>query len=296
MGRKQVTPKPTLQNVSRNRRAVEARASDKTFNCRQVKVNRCVEQNYTIKSSIGKGEFGHVLRAQHIRTKIPYAIKVIDLTEDIKKSSQLELKILGTVKHKYVIRLYEFMRTSRRLYLVMDLATGGELMDRICLLGNFNELDATAVLTMILEGLGYLHSLGITHRDLKPQNILYYHPGADSKILITDFGLSTMCESSARSPANYLMNTDCGTIEYMAPEVITRMQYTNAVDMWSMGVIAYIVLSGRLPFPLNGNILSTLRMICFCKYTFEGEVSLKLYNICCVSIHTGHGNLVYEIG
>ncbi len=248
------------------------RGNDRIIKCRQVKVNTFVDQKYTIFSSIGKGEFGHVLRAEHKQTKIPYAIKVIDLTEDIKESSQQELKILKTVKHKYVVRLYDMIKTSRRLYLVMDLATGGELMDRICLLGNFDECDATRVLSMILDGLRYLHSVGITHRDLKPQNILYYHPGADSKIIITDFGLSTMCDSS-RSPANYLMKTDCGTIEYMAPEVITRALYTNAVDMWSMGVITYIVLSGRLPFPLSGNILSTLRMICFCKYNFEGEVS-----------------------
>ena len=282
MGRKQVMPNTSNQNVSRSQKTVQPKDNDRTLKCRQVKVSRSVEESYTILSSIGKGEFGHVLRAEHKRTKIPYAIKVIDLTEDIKKSSQLELKILAKVQHKYVIRMYEFIRTSRRLYLVMDLATGGELMDRICLLGNFNECDATTVLSMILDGLRYLHSQGITHRDLKPQNILYYHPGADSKILITDFGLSTMCDknSSSRSPANYLMKTDCGTIEYMAPEVITRALYTNAVDMWSMGVIAYIVLSGRLPFPLNGNILSTLRMICFCKYTFEEEVSTKKYLLC----------------
>ena len=280
ISRQKVLPKPTNQSVRTARRVPLKYGSEKNLKCREVPTSILVDQNYTIFSSIGKGEFGHVLRAEHKQTKIPYAIKVIDLNRDIKAASSLEIKILREVHHEYVIRLYEVIKTSRRLYLVMDLATGGELMDRICLLGKFDECDAARVLFMILDGLRYLHSKGITHRDLKPQNILYYHPGTDSKIIITDFGLSAMHSPELHSAASYLMKTDCGTIEYMAPEVIIRAHYSNSVDMWSMGVIAYIVLSGRLPFPLNGNVMSTLRMICFCKYDFEGEVSAKLYLFC----------------
>lgn len=274
IGRKKVVPNSTNHGPKSSLKAQQS--CNKRVKRREVRVNAFVERKYNIFSSIGKGEFGHVLRAEHRQTRIPYAIKIIDFSRDIKEkaNSQSELRILSKVQHKYVIRLYDVIQTPHRLYLVMDLATGGELMDRICLLGKFDECDATSVLSMILEGLRYLHSIGITHRDIKPQNILYYHPGNDSKIIITDFGLSAMRDHSS-NPANYLMKTDCGTIEYMAPEVITRAPYTNAVDMWSMGVIAYIVLSGRLPFPLNGNILSTLRMICFCKYNFDGEVSIK---------------------
>ncbi|XP_028391702.1 serine/threonine-protein kinase H1 homolog [Dendronephthya gigantea] len=270
IGRKKVEPSST--NTGQKPSLRTQRSCEKSVKRREIKVNAYVEKKYNIIASIGKGEFGHVLRVEHRQTKIPYAIKIIDISQDLKEkaNSQSELRILSKVQHKYVIRLYDVIQTPHRLYLVMDLATGGELMDRICLLGKFDECDATSVLSMILEGLRYLHSIGITHRDLKPQNILYYHPGNDSKIIITDFGLSAMRDRTS-NPASYLMKTDCGTIEYMAPEVITRALYTNAVDMWSMGVIAYIVLSGRLPFPLNGNILSTLRMICFCKYSFDGE-------------------------
>ena len=275
-----ILPKATNQSVRNSRRVSVKHGSEKNLKFREVPVKMLVDQTYTIFSSIGKGEFGHVLRAEHKQTKIPYAIKVIDLNRDIKAASLLEIKILREVHHEYVIRLYDVIKTSRRLYLVMDLATGGELMDRICLLGKFDECDAARVLFMILDGLRYLHSKGITHRDMKPQNILYYHPGTDSKIIITDFGLSAMHSPELHSPASYLMKTDCGTIEYMAPEVITRARYSNSVDMWSMGVIAYIVLSGRLPFPLNGNVMSTLRMICFCKYDFEGEVSRIKYLFC----------------
>lgn len=283
IGRK-VLPNPTNRSVSASRRVRHQAASNRTIDYRHVKVSTFLEQKYTLFTSIGEGEFGQVVRAEHRRTKIPYAIKIIDLTQDILASSKLEIKILETVKHEHVIRLYEVLQTSRRMYLVMDLATGGQLMDRICVLGNFDESNATDVLFMILDGLRYLHSRGITHRDLKPENVLYYHPGADSKIIITDFGLSAMRDDPDNTAKHlmktHLMKTDCGTIEYMAPEVITRALYTNAVDLWSMGVIAYIVLSGRLPFPLNGNVMSTLRAICFCKYNFEGEVSSKSILFC----------------
>ena len=275
--RKKVEPTHVKKSTASSHRKVERqRVPNKVVKCREVRMSAVIEQRYTIFSSIGKGEFGHVVRAEHNQSKIPYAIKIIELTKDAmgKANPHVELEILKRVKHDYVIRLHDVIKTSRRLYLVMDLATGGELMDRISLLGSFNEFDATRVLTMILDGLRYLHSLDITHRDLKPENILYYHPGNDSKIIITDFGLSSMRERTTDT-SRFLMNTDCGTIEYVAPEVIMRTSYTNAVDMWSMGVIAYIVLSGRLPFPLNGNTFYTLRLICFGKFNYDGEVCRK---------------------
>lgn len=103
--------------------------------------------------------------------------------------------------------------------MVMELATGGELFDRIIARGSFSERDAVKVLGMVLEGVRYLHTLGITHRDLKPENLLYFHPGPDSKILLTDFGLA----SSARSGSDQTMTMSCGTVEYIAPEVRCRL-------------------------------------------------------------------------
>ena len=99
--------------------------------------------------------------------------------------------------------------------MVMELAQGGELFDRIIARGSFSERDAVKVLNMILEAVRYLHALGITHRDLKPENLLYYHPGNDSKLLLTDFGLA----STRRSGDDVTMTTTCGTPEYIAPEV-----------------------------------------------------------------------------
>jgi len=114
---------------------------------------------------------------------------------------------------------FQVFESVDKLYMVVELATGGELFERIVTRGSFTEPDAVRVLRMVMEGAGYLHSLGIAHRDLKPENLLYYHPGADSKILITDFGLSAVRKTGGDSLTAF-MQTVCGTAEYIAPEVI----------------------------------------------------------------------------
>jgi len=150
--------------------------------------------------------------------------------------------------------------------MVMELATGGELFDRIITRGSFSERDAVKVLQMVLEGVRYLHSLGITHRDLKPENLLYFHPGADSKLLLTDFGLA----SSQRSGNDVIMTTTCGTPEYIAPEVLLRKPYTSAVDSWALGVITYILLSGTMPFDHEEKPV-LFRTIIEGKFSFAGD-------------------------
>lgn len=182
-----------------------------------------------------------------------------------------EVAVLRKVKHEYIVQLYEVYECPERVYLVMELATGGELFDRIVSRGSFTERDATRVMYMVLEGVRYLHSLGITHRDLKPENLLYYHPGNDSRIMITDFGLS----NTRQDTDNETMDTTCGTPEYIAPEILKRQSYTNAVDMWAIGVITHILLSGEMPF-LDENRTRMYNAIMKAKYSYNGEVSLSL--------------------
>ncbi|OXB76056.1 UNVERIFIED_CONTAM: hypothetical protein H355_000155 [Colinus virginianus] len=172
-------------------------------------------------------------------------------------------------KQPYAIKMIETKyREGRedRVYMVMELATGGELFDRIIAKGSFTERDATRVLQMVLDGVRYLHTLGITHRDLKPENLLYYHPGTDSKIMITDFGLA----SARKKGDDCLMKTTCGTPEYIAPEILVRKPYTNSVDMWALGVISYILLSGTMPFE-DDNRTRLYRQILKGKYSYSGE-------------------------
>lgn len=226
-----------------------------------------VTEKYEIKALIGRGSFSRVVRVEHKKTKQPYAIKMIKVRggKDVFES---EVAVLRKVKHEYIVQLHEVYECPERVYLVMELATGGELFDRIVCRGSFTERDATRVMYMVLDGVRYLHSLGITHRDLKPENLLYYHPGNDSKIMITDFGLSNTRQNSDSET----MDTTCGTPEYIAPEILKRQSYTNAVDMWAIGVITHILLSGEMPF-LDENRTRMYKAILKAKYSYNGEVS-----------------------
>ncbi|KAM5208149.1 serine/threonine-protein kinase H1 isoform 4-T4 [Hipposideros larvatus] len=233
----------------------------------RAKFDPRVTAKYDIKALIGRGSFSRVVRVEHRATRQPYAIKMIETKyREGREVCESELRVLRRVRHANIIQLVEVFETQERVYMVMELATGGELFDRIIAKGSFTERDATRVLQMVLDGVRYLHALGITHRDLKPENLLYYHPGTDSKIIITDFGLA----SARKKGDDCLMKTTCGTPEYIAPEVLVRKPYTNSVDMWALGVIAYILLSGTMPFE-DDNRTRLYRQILRGKYSYLGE-------------------------
>ncbi|NWV27600.1 KPSH1 kinase, partial [Origma solitaria] len=233
----------------------------------RAKFDPRVTAKYDIKALIGRGSFSRVVRVEHKATKQPYAIKMIETKyREGREVCESELSVLRRVRHTNIIQLIEVFETQDRVYMVMELATGGELFDRIIAKGSFTERDATRVLQMVLDGVRYLHTLGITHRDLKPENLLYYHPGTDSKIMITDFGLA----SARKKGDDCLMKTTCGTPEYIAPEILVRKPYTNSVDMWALGVISYILLSGTMPFE-DDNRTRLYRQILKGKYSYSGE-------------------------
>jgi serine/threonine protein kinase len=123
----------------------------------------------------------------------------------------------------------------------MELVTGGELFDRIVEKGSYTEKDAADLIKQVLSAVAYMHDSGVVHRDLKPENLLYHSPDEDSKIMISDFGLSKMEDSG-------IMATACGTPGYVAPEVLAQKPYGKEVDVWSIGVISYILLCGYPPF------------------------------------------------
>ncbi|KFO63044.1 Serine/threonine-protein kinase H1 [Corvus brachyrhynchos] len=227
----------------------------------RAKFDPRVTAKYDIKALIGRGSFSRVVRVEHKATKQPYAIKMIETKyREGREVCESELSVLRRVRHTNIIQLIEVFETQDRVYMVMELATGGELFDRIIAKGSFTERDATRVLQMVLDGVRYLHTLGITHRDLKPENLLYYHPGTDSKIMITDFGLA----SARKKGDDCLMKTTCGTPEYIAPEIL------DSVDMWALGVISYILLSGTMPFE-DDNRTRLYRQILKGKYSYSGE-------------------------
>ncbi|XP_036955513.1 calcium/calmodulin-dependent protein kinase type 1 isoform X1 [Acanthopagrus latus] len=144
----------------------------------------------------------------------------------------------------------------------MQLVSGGELFDRIIEKGFYTEKDASKLIQQILDAVKYLHDMGIVHRDLKPENLLYYSMDEDSKIMISDFGLSKIEGSGS------VMSTACGTPGYVAPEVLAQKPYSKAVDCWSIGVIAYILLCGYPPF-YDENDAKLFEQILKAEYEFD---------------------------
>ncbi|CAJ1081668.1 serine/threonine-protein kinase H1-like [Xyrichtys novacula] len=241
-----------------------------------------VTARYDIKALIGRGSFSRVVRAEHRATRQPFAIKMMEVElPEGREVCASELAVLQRVSHSNVIQLIQVFQFPQRVYMVLELATGGELLERVVSRGRFTERDATQAIRMVLAGVGYLHNLGITHRDLKPENLLYYHPGADSRLLVTDFGLATFGGTGERfegddaggdtdADKTWSLRTTCGTPEYIAPEILLRKPYTCAVDLWAMGVIAYIVLSGSMPFE-DDSRTRLYRSIMRGKYSFHGD-------------------------
>ncbi|MBN3300104.1 KCC1D kinase, partial [Amia calva] len=172
-----------------------------------------------------------------------------------------EIAVLRRIKHDNIVSLEEVFETPTKLYLVMTLVTGGELLDRILERGMYTEWDASEVIRQVLDAVCYLHRLGIVHRDLKPENLLFDTPFEDSKIVISDFGLSKMEEQGA-------LSTACGTPAYIAPELLEQQTYGKEVDLWAVGVIAYILLCGYPPF-YDDNDTELYRQIVKAEFEFD---------------------------
>uniref|UniRef100_A0A673YMI9 Calcium/calmodulin-dependent protein kinase 1Da n=1 Tax=Salmo trutta TaxID=8032 RepID=A0A673YMI9_SALTR len=198
--------------------------------------------NEFITSTIGA--FSEVVLAQERSTGKMFAVKCIPKKALKGKESSIEneITVLRKIKHENIVALEDIYESSNHLYLIMQLVSGGELFDRIVEKGFYTEKDASTLIRQVLDAVDYLHKLGIVHRDLKPENLLYFNPQDESKIMISDFGLSKM-EGSGD-----VMSTACGTPGYVAPEVLAQKPYSKAVDCWSIGVIAYILLCGYPPF------------------------------------------------
>lgn len=148
---------------------------------------------------------------------------------------ETEVNILRTARHDNIIQLYEMHEIEGKIYLLMELVTGGELFDEIVRIGKYGEAEAAKLVHKILVAVRYLHQLGIAHRDLKPENLLLSDKTKDAKIMISDFGLSKIFNDDE------VMKTACGTPGYVAPEVLIRRGYGREVDLWSLGVITYIL-------------------------------------------------------
>ncbi|XP_044907873.1 calcium/calmodulin-dependent protein kinase type 1 isoform X3 [Felis catus] len=227
---------------------------------------------YDFRDVLGTGAFSEVILAEDKRTHKLVAIKCIakKALEGKEGSMENEIAVLhkcvdhtvSVIKHPNIVALDDIYESGGHLYLIMQLVSGGELFDRIVEKGFYTERDASRLIFQVLDAVKYLHDLGIVHRDLKPENLLYYSLDEDSKIMISDFGLSKMEDPGS------VLSTACGTPGYVAPEVLAQKPYSKAVDCWSIGVIAYILLCGYPPF-YDENDAKLFEQILKAEYEFD---------------------------
>eukprot|EP00009_Paramoeba_aestuarina_P006555 CAMPEP_0201508824 /NCGR_PEP_ID=MMETSP0161_2-20130828/2054_1 /ASSEMBLY_ACC=CAM_ASM_000251 /TAXON_ID=180227 /ORGANISM="Neoparamoeba aestuarina, Strain SoJaBio B1-5/56/2" /LENGTH=643 /DNA_ID=CAMNT_0047903595 /DNA_START=39 /DNA_END=1970 /DNA_ORIENTATION=- len=223
------------------------------------------EDVYDVKAILGRGAFAVAKEVVHKQTGVSYAVKMISKgklnPEDLKRL-KLETSILKKVRHPNIIALKAVCETDRELLLVMELAKGGELFDHIVAQGGaYPEEKAQKIVKQLFTAIDYLHDQNIVHRDIKPENILL--KSKDSlDVKIADFGLAKIFDEAA------MLQTACGSPEYVAPEILMEQKYGKPVDVWSIGVIAYIVLSGYPPF-YNPNMGLLFKQILTANYTFD---------------------------
>ncbi|XP_026190356.1 calcium-dependent protein kinase 4 [Cyclospora cayetanensis] len=214
---------------------------------------------------LGKGSFGEVILCKDKVTGQEYAVKVISKRQVKQKTDKelllKEVELLKKLDHPNIMKLYEFFEDKGYFYLVTEVYTGGELFDEIISRKRFSEVDAARIIRQVLSGITYMHKNKVVHRDLKPENLLLENKRKDANIRIIDFGLSTHFESTKK------MKDKIGTAYYIAPEVL-HGTYDEKCDVWSTGVILYILLSGCPPF--NGaNEFDILKKVEKGKFTFD---------------------------
>ncbi|XP_044497064.1 CBL-interacting serine/threonine-protein kinase 12 [Mangifera indica] len=213
---------------------------------------------YEVGKLLGHGTFAKVYHARNIKSGESVAIKVID-KEKILKSGLVahikrEISILRRVRHPNIVQLFEVMATKSKIYFVMEYVRGGELFNKVAK-GRLKEDLARKYFQQLISAVGFCHARGVYHRDLKPENLLLDENG---DLKVSDFGLSAVSDQIRQDG---LFHTFCGTPAYVAPEVLARKGYDAAkVDIWSCGVILFVLMAGYLPFH-DQNIMAMYKKI-----------------------------------
>ncbi|KAL3520010.1 hypothetical protein ACH5RR_018159 [Cinchona calisaya] len=237
-------------------------------------------QRYELGRLLGQGTFAKVYHARNIKTGLSVAVKIIDkekvmkvgLIDQIKR----EISVMRLIKHPNVVQLHEVMASKTKIYFAMEFVKGGELFNKVAK-GRLKEDAARKYFQQLIAAVDFCHSRGVYHRDLKPENLLLDEYG---NLKVSDFGLSALCESRRQDG---LLHTTCGTPAYVAPEVINKRGYDGErADIWSCGVILFVLLAGYLPFH-DTNIMEMYKKISKgqfkCPQWFPPEVKKLLSRI-----------------
>ena len=206
-----------------------------------------ISKYYELGEILGKGSFAQVCQAKEKQSGRRVAVKIIEkkvIDGKQKEYIRIEMSVMKLVRHPNVMRLEQVFETKSKIYMVMPLYLGGDLYEYMKhnARHGLKEDESRQVIYNVLSALKYLHSVGIVHRDLKPENLLLVRENEPTNIVITDFGLSKF------AAPHEAMKAACGTLSYVAPEVLRMEGYGKEVDLWSTGVIMFLTLRAKLPF------------------------------------------------
>lgn len=224
---------------------------------------------YELGRILGEGNFGKVKLARNTDSGQLFAVKIIEKNKiiDLNNADQIkrEISTLKLLKHPNVVRLYEVLASKTKIFMVLEFVNGGELFDKIASKGKLKEADGRKMFQQLIDGVSYCHNKGVFHRDLKLENVLVDTKG---DVMITDFNLSALPQHCREDG---LLHTTCGSPNYVAPEILANRGYDGAKsDIWSCGVILYVILTGYLPFD-DRNLAVLYQKI------FKGDVQIPIW-------------------
>ncbi|XP_047944848.1 CBL-interacting protein kinase 32-like isoform X1 [Salvia hispanica] len=243
---------------------------DTRLQMNQPKIKRRIGK-YEVGRTIGEGTFAKVKFARNSETGDAVALKILDkdavLKHKMAEQIKREIATMKLIKHPNVVSIYEVMASKTKIFIVLEFVTGGELFDKIVNHGRMREEEARRYFQQLVNAVDYCHSRGVFHRDLKPENLLL---DAAGNLKVSDFGLSAL---SQQVRDDGLLHTTCGTPNYVAPEVLNDRGYNGATaDLWSCGVILFVLLAGYLPFD-DSNLINLYKKICSAEFTCPPWIS-----------------------
>lgn len=226
-----------------------------------------LKENYSKKQLLGRGSFATVYLFTRRNDKKDFAVKILrkkSLTDENANKIEAEIEIMKTASdHKNIVRLVDVYQSKQKIQIVLELCTGGHLLQRLGERQSYCEAEAAKIIMQLASACKHMHSVGVVHRDLKPENILYSTAKGDT-IKVTDFGLSAHVSNAWEET----LMTPCGTPAYVAPEVIKRKGYHAQCDLWSVGVILYLLVSGYPPF-YGSNLKKLLRRVSKAEFDYR---------------------------